>query len=132
MFTALPRLRSLTRVFARLLVGMLLIAQALVAAHACEVALVGAAKNQTAVTAAHCHETPAPASDALCAKHCNADEQSSSHSAPGVPPMPAIAVLTVPVLSPVQQSSANGIATASPVSPATDPPPAILFHAFRS
>ena len=120
------------RSLAKLMVGVLLLAQALVAAHACELALGSAAREQAAVAVVHCHEAPVPADDALCVKHCNADEQSLSTLTPGVAPMPAIAVLTVPALSPVEQSGANGIAGATPVSPATDPPPAILFHAFRS
>ena len=132
MFTDLSRSRSLLRAIARLMVGALLFAQGLMAAHACDLMIGGVLREQVAAPAAHCHEGPAPIADVLCVKHCNANEQSPSTPSHAVAPMPAIAVLTVPALLTIEQSGANGIATATLVSPATDPPPAILFHAFRS
>lgn len=124
--------RSLLRFLARTLAGVLLFAQLVTAAHAC--ALAAHAMPVQAVAQSHrCHEAPgAPDPGALCARHCSADEQSPSASTPGVAPMPAIAVLIVPMLAPAQLASANGIGSASDFAPATDPPPAILFHAFRS
>lgn len=124
--------RPLLRLLARTLAGVLLFAQLVTAAHACALAA-HAMPAQAAVASHHCHEAAgAPDPGALCARHCSADEQSPSASTPGVAPMPAIAVLVVPPLAPAQLAAANGIAVASAIAPATDPPPAILFHAFRS
>lgn len=125
--------RSLLRSLARGLAALLLFAQLVTAAHACALA----AHERPAGEAAHaaampCHEAPADDPGALCARHCNADEQSPSAATPAVVPMPALAVLIVPAIAPAQLSAANGIASASDIAPATDPPPAILFHAFRS
>jgi len=125
--------RSLLRLLARTLAGALLFAQLVTAAHACTLAAHQvSATAATASTATHCHEAPATDPGALCARHCNADEQSPSAAASGVAPMPAIAVLVVPAIAPALLSGANGIASASDIAPATGPPPAILFHAFRS
>ncbi len=125
--------RSLLRILARTLAGVLLFAQLVTAAHACGLAVHAMPAQVAVADSQHCHEAPgAPDPGALCARHCSADEQSPSTSTPAVAPMPAIAVLVVPPLAPAQLASANGIASASDIAPATDPPPAILFHAFRS
>lgn len=125
--------RSLLHWLARALAGALLFAQLVTAAHACALAAHEVPATAAAASAAtHCHEAPAADPGALCARHCNADEQSPSAASPGVAPMPAIAVLVVPPIAPALLSAANGIASASDIAPATDPPPAILFHAFRS
>lgn len=125
--------RSLLRALARTLAGLLLFAQLATAAHACTLAAHAPARAATRASAEMpCHEAPAVDPGALCARHCNADEQSPSAASPGVAPMPAIAVRVVPALAPALLSAANGIASAEAIAPATDPPPAILFHAFRS
>lgn len=125
--------RSLLRFLARTIAGVLLFAQLVTAAHACALAAHAVPAQVPVAQAHHCHEAiDAPDPGALCARHCSADEQSPSASTPGVAPMPAIAVLIVPMLAPAQLASANGIGSASDFAPATDPPPAILFHAFRS
>ena len=131
MIPGLPR--SLLRVLARTLAGLLLFGQLVTAAHACAFTThrPGAAAT-TASAAAHCHQAPASDPGALCERHCNADEQSPSAAPVGVAPMPAIAVLIVPAIAPAVRSAANGIASARAIAPATDPPPSILFHAFRS
>lgn len=127
--------RRLLRTLSGLMIGVMLLAQALVAAHACEVVFTAGAASTGASAArgaASCHEAPAADAKGICVKHCVADEQSTGGSVPAVGPMPAIAVLTVPPLAPLAQMSANGIAAAHDTALATDPPPAILFHAFRS
>lgn len=120
--------RSLLRALAGWLTGLLLFAHFAIAAHACGLASHAAA----GANAEHCHQAPAVDLNLLCAAHCNADEQSPSSNPSGVPPMPAVAVLIVPAIAPAQACAARGSIVASEIAPATDPPPAILFHAFRS
>lgn len=123
--------RLLIRRLARALAGMLLFANLVVAAHACQLAA-HQGQSSAIVPAADCHEALAADPGALCTLHCRADNQSPTAAAPGVAPMPAIAVLIVPTLAPAQQRVATGITTQREVSPALHPPPSILFHAFRS
>lgn len=122
--------RVLIRRLAQALAGMLLFANLAVAAHACQAAMYRG-QSSAMLPPSHCHEAPATDPGALCSLHCS-DEQSPTSAAPGVAPMPAIAVLVVPTLAPAQQRVATGIGTQREVSPALHPPPSILFHAFRS
>lgn len=125
--------RSLLRALAGWLTGLLLFAHFAIAAHACGLAAHAPAPMPAAgANAEHCHTAPAVDPDLLCAAHCNADEQSPFSNPSSVPPMPAVAVLIVPAIAPAQAVAAKAGLVASEIAPATDPPPAILFHAFRS
>lgn len=126
--TLLPR--HVNRCIARMLLGVVLFMQMLVAVHACSPAQREAAfaHPRTHVGAAPCHQQ-ATADAASCAAHCSAADQNVDTHQPATWAAPAIAILTVPVAAdrPVCHVT---LRRARPTA-SGDPPIAIRFQVFR-
>jgi len=120
--------RRLMRLAARLLLGMMLFTQALVAAHACTATERAASFASLGGTqASPCHA--AKAADAgTCLTHCSTADQSLDTPQVAVPAMPLTPLLTVPLAA--DRGPASVCLDAATASGA-DPPIAIRFQVFR-
>jgi hypothetical protein len=122
---------------ARALVALFLIAQGLVAAHACPPGMHGVSQVLTALPAAPvghhdaaCHEGgPAPADANLCVSHCTASDQTDATPQVAVAAMPEIAVLALETAATI--SSCRASARVDATLPTGGPPPAIRFQILR-
>jgi hypothetical protein len=124
--------RALRRLVGRVMVGVMLLAQLLVGAHACPALSGGAAQGSPVAAVAGACEGMAgmsdPAHPGLCATHCKADPQSSQVD---IPPVPAVALVSLyTVLPTVPEAVAPMSATAASVDSAAlaPPPPHAILH----
>ena len=113
---------------AKLVLGMLLFAQAAIGWSACDMPDRSPAQAIAREPAAPCHEEPG-LNPNLCLAHCLSPDQS-----PDTPALPTVPALVAPVLS---VAAFLAVASASPAPsrfvlprPAAPPPPRILFQSF--
>jgi hypothetical protein len=120
---------SVLRTVARLAVALLLIAQAIVAAHACgfgtpaeAVAVIAAAQDVP------CQEHAAGGAEPACVPHCTASDQTSDTVQIAVAPMPACVLLR---LDAVAEQGRVGCPASPPEHLGGAPPLSILYQVFR-
>jgi hypothetical protein len=123
--------RKTAKRIARLLLGVMLFAQAAIALAACEsfartpaLAVVAA---QEQADAAKCHEESGANGNAnLCLAHCLAADQSLDKPGVTIPPLAAAPVLALPSIDRLLPDAVAPRKVAVP--PAAAPPPRILFR----
>lgn len=121
---------------ARALVGLLLFAQGLVAAHACPPGEHSIGQVLSALPAAPtdhhagCHDqVPAPADANLCVSHCTASDQTDGTPQITVAAMPAVPVLVLDIAA--LAASGHASVHIDSALPTGGPPPAIRFQILR-
>ena len=118
--------RRMSIALCRILVGALLFAQVVNAAHACVApALTPSMAFAQAADDGHCGKTINANS---CLQQCTATDQSASHAEVPVLATPHVAILIVPRAAPVTVAQAVSAGTPHRSS---DPPPSIRFCSFQ-
>lgn len=114
--------RCLCVALCRVLVGALLFAQVISAAHACA----GAAHSPTMAFAQADHEGDCTETDNAnaCLQECTADDQSTAQVQAGVAARPMLAVLILPRKAP---ATVSPLVAAEVIHRSTDPPLSIRF-----
>lgn len=136
---ALNTSRSLRQSVARMLIGVLLLAQLALSAYACPGLDIAAASGEPTATKAATAAMPPGCGDIdldaanLCVEHCRYGQQSAEHShAPAV--QAAVLSFLYVIVSPDEPLVRSGDRATSPRAPwaaAADPPHAILHCVFR-
>jgi hypothetical protein len=130
---AAPFSRRMNRFTARLLLGVLLFVQMLMAAHACTPEERSASFGSvTQVASGHCHEQEVPPATApeQCLFHCSLSDQSRDTPQVDVPALPALPALIVPLAA--DATDKHLLAPRPDDVSGGDPPIPILFQVFRS
>jgi len=142
--------KSLRRLICRILAGVMLLSQLMIAAHACPVQASGMAPMQAMADAAGAMAGTGPdgdmadceqmggqvlaptdtASPNLCAGHCRFGEQSDQVNTPALPAAVPISLYTVPPVPEARVPSSPSAASAAPT-PAGSPPLAVLLCRYR-
>jgi hypothetical protein len=119
------------------MIGVLLLAQWLVAAYACPVAAIptatGAERTVARSVMADCHGMTPSAMDAdnpsLCKAHCSADQQAPAQAAPDDAPVPSLGWFIVGVAGPLDVAVPQAVPPTVPRSGAPPGwPPIYLIH----